>query len=138
MLGRLARYLRFLGHDTEYVRGLPDEEVAARALQEGRRLLTRDRDLARRTPGALCLESIDLGRQLRAVRDAEPLAGYVPNFTRCTVCNGALRPVSGAAAPARPPTGPVFACDRCGHRYWEGSHTARVRRDVERWLRETP
>src|SRR5580658_184832 len=52
MLGRLARYLRMVGLDTAYVPGLTDDEVVRRAGAEGRTLLTRDRQLARRVPGA--------------------------------------------------------------------------------------
>lgn len=136
MLGRLARYLRFLGHDTEYVRGSTDREIAERATREGRILLTRDRALAAQVPGSVHLESVVLAEQLRGVRTAHPELGYTPRFDRCTRCNGALRPAtpeSNEPTPAEVPdhlrgTGKsLFRCTSCGHWYWEGSHTARVR-----------
>ncbi len=136
MVGRLGRYLRFLGYDTEYVRGLDDREIARRALAEGRILLTRDRQLAAGVPGALLLTSADLSDQLRAVRAAYPALRLEVAFERCSLCNGPLapwRPSPGVPLPEELPRErvegglAVFACVRCGHRYWDGSHTARIR-----------
>ena len=137
MVGRLARYLRFLGHDTVYVRGLEDDEIARRALREGRTLITRDRRLADRTPGALWLSSPELREQLRAVRASCPSAGYEVRFDRCTVCNGRLARVEAGQLTELPPSvrgsaGPVFRCTECGHAYWEGSHTRRIREELAR------
>lgn len=135
MLGRLARYLRMAGADTVYVRGLRDEEVRARSIAEGRTLLTRDRLLAGRTPGALLIESAALPDQLRAFRAAVPEFGLEVRFERCTLCNGRLT-LDPGLLPARPaPSFPVptdgrtiYRCLDCGHPYWEGHHTAEVRR----------
>jgi len=143
MLGRLARYLRFLGHDTEYVRGLSDPEIVERIRTEGRRLVTRDRLLARRVPGSILLESPFLPEQLRSIHAAAPDAGYVVTFDRCTLCNGSLRPWPVPERTFWPvdiprttlETGaPIFECAGCGHRYWEGSHTARIRTQIAGWL----
>jgi len=48
MLGRLARWLRILGYDTDYKRVLPDEVLIIDLPGENRWLLTRDRHLAKR------------------------------------------------------------------------------------------
>lgn len=145
MVGRLARYLRFLGHDTEYAQGVDDEVIVAWAQREERQLLTRDRALARRLPGSVLLRSTELSAQLREVRAAAPDAEFAVTFRRCTLCNGALEPwvpVTGAPLPEDLPRERVaaglrvYACARCGHRYWEGSHTERVRRETARWLAE--
>ncbi len=121
MLGRLARYLRILGYDTEYARDTDDEAIRARADSERRILLTRDRELARRTPGAILLRSPRLAEQLAEVRRRLPRIGFAPRFDRCTVCNGELAPAEGEER------GSIYACRRCGQRYWEGSHTRRIR-----------
>jgi uncharacterized protein with PIN domain len=143
MVGRLARYLRFLGHDTEYRRGLKDEEVAAGAVGEGRTLLTRDRALAARVPGALLLRSADLPGQLRELRAAYPTMSVVLSFDRCASCNALLSPWSPPLAGPWPPEVPrsrvegglaVFECAPCQRRYWEGSHTATIRRNLAEWL----
>jgi len=143
MVGRLARYLRFVGHDTGYVRGLSDAEVARRATEEQRTLITRDRELARRVPGALLLDSVELSAQLRRVRAAAPTASFEVAFHRCTLCNGTLETWS-PPPPGEWPAGvprdriaaglPVFRCASCAHLYWDGSHTAEVRERLRAWL----
>jgi uncharacterized protein len=143
MLGRLARYLRFFGQDTEYVRGLSDAEIAHRVLGDRRRLLTRDRALARSVAGTILLPSPYLPEQLRKVREEAPDAGYRVTFDRCSLCNGVLQLwalPTGATPPPGAPSDviaagrPVFACSVCGHLYWEGSHTQHIRAQVAEWL----
>lgn len=147
MVGRLARYLRMVGHDTEYARGLPDEEILRRAESEGRRLLTRDRRLAARSPGAILLPGGEIAEQLRAVHRDSPGASWTPSFERCTLCNGRLArwsPREGEALPDAVPRGrpdaprTLWRCLACGHVYWEGSHTDRVRRQLAEWLGGAP
>ncbi len=138
MLGRLARYLRFMGEDTEYLRDADDDLLAARAVAEGRVLVTRDRELAGRTPGAVLLTSVVLRDQLRSLRRVHPEVEQPVRFVRCSLCNAALVPatpddlrsttkqVPRSAEVARP----VYRCTTCGQLYWEGSHTERIRRTL--------
>jgi uncharacterized protein with PIN domain len=137
MLGRLARYLRFLGYDTVYVRELGDEEVRRLAENEGRVLLTRDRDLARRAGSALLIRSVDVVGQLREVRTAFPHLPGTVRFDRCPGCNAGLRlwraPSETAKWPDDVPrsrTGPVWECPSCARHYWEGSHATGIRARV--------
>jgi uncharacterized protein with PIN domain len=143
MLGRLARYLRFVGHDTLYLRGLDDRAVAERTIREHRVLLTRDRALAARVPGALLLRTVDVAGQLREIRQTHPEARFEVRFDRCSLCNGTLAqgsasealPTAGSAN--RPPAGVVgtfYRCTGCDHLFWEGSHTAAIRASLARWL----
>jgi uncharacterized protein len=146
MVGRLARYLRFFGHDVEGAHGAPDADIARRARETGRTLLTRDRALAARTPGALLLHAHSIGGQLREVRAARPEASFEPRFDRCPECNVALQRASppfqlavrprSAGRPLRPPA-EAFRCPACDQLYWEGSHTARIRTLVRAWLAGT-
>lgn len=141
MLGKLARYLRFLGFDTAYVRGATDGEVVDRARREGRTLVTRDVRLADAFVPSVLLRSPYVADQLRTLHDRFPALDWQVRFDRCTVCNGELRltvaPVAWTEGTPRPRADPmpeVFECTVCAHRYWEGSHTAAVRRDLQRWL----
>jgi uncharacterized protein len=146
MLGRLARYLRFLGYDTEYVRGTPDSEIVRRAGAEGRQVLTRDRLLATRCPGAILLTRTDITGQFTELGKAVPGLRRVVRFDRCSLCNGPLRPVEKIPHSGRPSRGippevrsgqvPLYSCIRCGHLYWDGSHTRSVRTRIARWLDE--
>jgi len=146
MLGRLARYLRFVGCDTVYVRGLDDDAIVELARREERVLLTRDRELARRVPGSLLVASPAVGEQWRAVRAAYPELATAPTFVRCSLCNGVLERADATAAAAAPELPPgvragaeaLFRCGACGHLYWEGSHTARIRERLDAWSRGGP
>jgi len=151
MVGRLARYLRFAGCDTVYVRGLTDEEILDEARREDRVILTRDRRLAGRAPRSLLLTSPFIADQWREVRAAYPGIPSTVTFDRCTECNGSLVRVP----PSSPPSGPsvpvdgvpwdrvalgleLYRCSACNHYYWEGSHTADVRARLARWAQEPP
>ncbi len=147
MLGRLARYLRFCGHDVEYVRSMDDAAISERARTEHRILLTRDRVLARQTPGAVLLRSPEIGEQLREVRAARPDARFELAFDRCPECNARLVPWSPHPHLPWPPELPrdrvehgllVVECPGCGRHYWEGSHAAEIRRKVSAWLSDPP
>lgn len=142
MLGRLARFLRILGYDSEYAQGMPDDAIRDRALGEGRTLITRDAELAERTAGAVLLTSTDLKGQLIALRGKYPQLARAPRFIRCTLCNGTLRVFDqGEAGTSEVPSylleraskGELYRCERCAHLFWEGSHTGRIRE----FLKET-
>ncbi len=146
MLARLARYLRFVGLDVVQVRGLSDREILEQAEREDRRILTRDRQLAARSPRALLVRSPWLDEQWRELRAAWPGLPHVVSFERCSACNGPLAPYLPGTDPGREAGLPkglverglaVFSCTICGHLYWEGSHTARIRGQLSRWEAET-
>ena len=129
MLGRLARWLRLLGHDTLYA-DVGDEELLR--LGETRRLLTRDIELARRGDVPV-IEADELRAQLLEVAPtpARP-------FTRCTACNGELRAATTAEAGKAPPRvreahSEFRACDACGQLYWPGTHFERIRDSLREW-----
>lgn len=146
MVGRLARYLRFVGCDTVYARGRSDDEILRVAQDEHRVILTRDRALAHRAREALLLTSVDLADQWKAVRAAFPGVPSEVAFVRCTECNGALSrytpteedPRTEGVPWERIANGlPLYRCTRCGHLYWEGSHTSRLRNQLAQWAVES-
>ncbi len=143
MLGRLARYLRMLGYDTAYARGSTDPEIAGRAAAESRCLLTRDRPLAARVPGAILLTEVRIFDQVKELHRLCPRLRWELRPLRCTVCNAALVRIA-ADAGTRPPLPervrrsgqPIWGCSACPRVYWSGSHGARLAADLERWLGE--
>ncbi|HEX2091141.1 MAG TPA: Mut7-C RNAse domain-containing protein [Longimicrobiaceae bacterium] len=141
MLGGLARWLRVLGYDAAWEAEIADAELVRRGAGEGRWILTRDRALAEEwwTEGLLRVRSDDPLEQLREVAGVVPLSER-GIFSRCTRCNLPLEGAPAEAVAARVPV-PVRAeqpelrgCPGCGRVYWEGSHTARMRRIVARAL----
>lgn len=163
MLGTLTTYLRFAGHDTAYAleEGVEaDDAVLDLAEREGRRLLTRDRELAARAPGSYLLTERDVEDQLAELA-AQDLDLSVPTEpTRCGACNGRLErvpagePTPGYAptvsdyAADRPADGPddptdasgssedatggfqVWRCVDCGQHFWKGSHWETMREQL--------
>ncbi|WP_416971986.1 Mut7-C RNAse domain-containing protein [Streptomyces sp. 4F14] len=128
-LGTLARRLRLLGVDTAYEStDIGDPALAARSAAEKRVLLSRDRGLLRRRElwaGAYVYDTSP-DTQLR-----ETLTRFAPTlspWTRCTSCNGLLRPATKAEVADRLREGThasydVFAqCGECGKAYWKGAH----------------
>jgi uncharacterized protein with PIN domain len=137
MLGRLAKWLRILGHDTLYFPGLDDRDLVRIARAENRLLLTRDRELTRRKGLKSYLIESDrfedqLGQLLRDLGlDSESLPA------RCARCNTALASISRQEAKGRLPPY-VFQrhdhftlCPHCDRVYWQGTHWQRMRERID-------
>lgn len=127
MLGTLAKWLRFMGYDTAYPGPLGDTELIALSRREDRVLLTRDKELAGRLPGAIRIRSDDLEEQVREVASILPLKLIDP-LSRCSLCNAIL--ISASLQDVRDLVPPgvrtrheeFWRCPDCGRVYWQGSH----------------
>ncbi|MEM4780430.1 MAG: Mut7-C RNAse domain-containing protein [Halalkalicoccus sp.] len=137
MLGKLATYLRMGGYDTVYAldRGIEDDDALVRlAREEARVLITRDVELARRTPESILLHTREVDAQLAELLDA----GFTLSLTdptRCSRCNGPLRRIGSEEktpdfAPA-PDERAVWRCVECGQPFWRGSHWQDVETTLE-------
>ena len=144
MLGRLARWLRVVGLDATYDATSPDPALVRQAAAECRVLLTRDRRLVAelRPARALLVEADAPLEQLRHVVDHFALQPPTELFTRCLLCNAALRPATAEEQAVLVPTaaralsGPVRRCPSCGRVYWHGSHARRMQAALRRVLPE--
>jgi len=133
-LGGLARLLRMAGFDTIYDNNLRDDMAEALAMQEGRVVLTRDRDLLKRRGVAhgAYVRALKSQAQLREVLERFELAERARPFTLCLHCNAPLHAVAKAAVLAQLPvsvaaTQDEFStCDLCHRVYWKGSHWQRM------------
>ena len=131
MLGTLAKWLRFLGYDTAYPGPLDDNDLKALAANEGRILLTRDKELSGRLAGAAYVESDDLDAQFAQVVRAFGLTAK-DAMSRCSVCNALIVAVPKEDARDHVPPGvydrhqEFWRCRQCGRFYWPGSHYDRV------------
>jgi uncharacterized protein with PIN domain len=142
MLGKLAKWLRFLGYDTTYSNDLSEDEYLAQ-VNEGRILLTRNTRLKRKVPKdkLVFIRDNDPKVQLQEIISGLRLQPEPKRFfTRCTLCNEVLDPTEGADVYGRVPDYIWTAhdrfsrCDRCGKLYWEGSHLERNRKEIMRLL----
>jgi len=138
-LGGLARLLRLAGFDTLYENGLADAQIEARAREDGRIVLTRDRELLKRrgiTHGCF-VRALRPREQMREVIDRLDLSRSLRPFSRCLACNAPLAPIDKDAVRDRLPPNVresherFTACTGCGRIYWEGSHWRRMRAIVD-------
>jgi uncharacterized protein with PIN domain len=137
-LGGLARLLRMAGFDTLFDNAWPDHELARLSAQEGRIVLTRDRDLLKRRDilqGCHVL-TLQPEHQWRELAARYPLPGQARPFSRCLPCNVELEPPSREQLQASVPPAVLarhqrfMRCPACRRVYWEGTHWRRMRRLV--------
>ena len=144
MLGGLAKWLRAAGYDAYYAKegtDVSDRTLTAKALEEGRVLLTSDGGFLERKAvrdgdvGFLMVPPLPLEDQLRLVVEHFDL---VRRGSRCMECNGELDVVSREAVAGRVPPGvlrdhdALFLCRGCGRVFWHGSHWRRIGDRLER------
>jgi len=112
----------------------------ARARAEGRILLTRDRELARRGGhDAVLVEERGVMDQLHALARAGLIIPEV-RLTRCSLCNTPLRPARPGEitrakyAPGRGQGRTYYWCVRCRKLYWEGSHGKNLEKRIQEFF----
>ena len=145
-LRKLTRLLRLLGFDTAWRSDAEDASLAQISRDQGRILLTRDRQLLKRnlvTHGAWIRATDPLDQAREVVRRFD-LRGQAAAFTRCPQCNGLLNEVSKKDVLERiPPRTATWLddyteCAQCGKLYWRGTHAERLDRLVRRILDPAP
>lgn len=137
-LGRLARFLRLLGLDTNYERDWADSELVRISTSERRILLTRDVELLKH--GSLthgyCVRATDPREQVTEIIRRFRLGRRLAPFSRCMACNGELAPVAKKDVAHRllPETrshvDDFVMCGSCGKVYWQGAHHPELSRIV--------
>lgn len=131
MLGTLAKWLRFMGYDTAYPGPLSDTAILQLSSDEGRVLLTRDKELASRGPGSVRVRSDDLEEQIQEVASALGLRAIDP-LSRCSLDNTVLEAVAAEDVEASVPAGvrgrqqTFWRCPSCRRVYWQGSHWTKM------------
>lgn len=129
-LGKLARYLRFLGFDTLYRNNYDDAELAQISHEQQRVLLTQDLGLLKRilVTYGYRVRSPYPKTQVKEILDRFDLYPAIVPFCRCSRCNGQLLPVEKAAIlPLLPHFTALhydefFQCQSCKQVYWKGAH----------------
>jgi len=137
MLGKLARWLRMLGHNVKYSSSLSDEKLLKIAKNEHRTLLTRDLELYQRAVAngvqVVYMEGTD---------EAEKLAKLAKKYgfsleinlekSRCPKCNARIKPIDKKLVKGKVPEttykyyDKFWECQKCGQIYWQGAHWKRI------------
>src|SRR3989338_938657 len=138
-LGRLARWVRILGFDSEYFTQDKESTLIIKALQEERIILTRNVRLGRH-PGIrkLHISSNYLSEQLRqALRELQIKPNEALMFTRCIICNEPLANIEKEKVKTQVPEyvfktqSDFVRCPVCKRIYWQGSHWGKVAKTLE-------
>lgn len=136
--GKLARWLRILGLDTDYIATCDISPIVKLARRSGRKVVSRNAVLVKRMGSeGILLESDALEEQIRQVVRTLGEENLAP-FSRCSVCNAELERVRKEAVRGRIPryvyeNHDDFAiCPACGRYYWQGTHWRKMKRKVEK------
>lgn len=140
MLERVARWLRILGFDCAFERGIADAALVRRASDERRVILTRDRDFSRnwKVMNVFFVSAGSTAQQLAEILDRFDLSNRLDPFSRCSRCNAVLEEAQPSEVSGRVPERVAalnkrfMRCPACTRLYWHGSHAARMRAVIER------
>jgi len=133
-LGRLVKWLRILGFDTEYFKEDNYSKLKISALRDQRVILTKNTRLSQ--PRGIKLVQIKsdlLNEQLRELfqeLDIKPDKNLM--FSRCTLCNIELEPVEKDKIKHKVPEfvfntqQDFIVCPVCQRVYWAGTHWGNV------------
>lgn len=141
-LGRLSKWLRILGFDTEYFTESRESSLIIKALQEDRVILTRNMHLGKHAGiKMLQIKSDYSNKQLKQVvkeLDLKPQVRLM--FTRCILCNEILSRIEKEKAKDKVPAY-VFkaqdnfvSCPECRRVYWQGSHWGNAEKTLKEIL----
>ncbi len=129
-LGRVVKYLRFAGFDTQTLHQASRRELLRLAEEQGSVLLTSARTGEESHALCISLPSSDLSKALKILNERFSLAAHYAPFTRCIRCNTSLEVLR------KPPESlPAFVlehfrefrcCPSCEKVYWKGSHYRRM------------
>jgi hypothetical protein len=129
-LGRLVKYLRLAGFDTDFKKDLSDNQIITISVNERRIILTRDRGLLKNhqvTHGYWIRSVYPREQFCEVVRKFDMIKSFNP-FTRCLECNEILVDVGKeeVISQLQPKTKKYFQkfkkCPSCEKIFWEGSH----------------
>ena len=141
-LGKLAKWLRILGFDTDYQSGVAPERFVAAAGEE-RILLTRTRQVRDQNTDRklVFITANDPLEQVNQVIQAVGIGSAdIRPFSRCTCCNILTRQLDRDSVQGRVPdyvweTHAEFkSCSGCGRIYWGGSHIKRSQDIIKRFF----
>jgi uncharacterized protein with PIN domain len=137
MLGSVARKLRIFGFDTLYVAHAHDDEILKTGIEQGRVILTADKELFKRVVKAgargVLVDGGDDVKDLVHILSKNGVTSVDLGGigSRCSVCNGLLEgkkpeqvQVPGRVADYH---SEFYQCVSCGKVYWEGGHLRRIR-----------
>lgn len=136
MLGRLARWVRFMGYHVTYAKeSWSDNDIAEKCKDGSSILLSRDRELCNRVEKSVYVTSSVLDEQLRQFASLfVPVKDKIMRI--CPKCNSDLVDIEKEEVKDHVPegvyrnAGEFWKCISCGKLYWDGTHYDRIIRKI--------
>jgi len=140
MLGRLARWLRILGYDAEYIEENQKSEIIYRSLKENRILVSRNKHLSSRTPlRRVMIKSEKINLQIKQIiQELNLKIKEKAIFSRCSECNVPVKAVKKEGVKGKVPpyvfkTQKDFSiCPKCGKIFWMGTHWKLLKKNLKK------
>ena len=145
MLQRLGSWLRAAGYDTVIAKDAEaDYQLLRRAIDEGRLLVTRDKELSqhRRAKGTVIYIEADTLEQCAAALSAKQAINWLLEpFSRCMKCNSILinatpQQIRSLPLQRKEHIDAAFYCPECKQVFWDGSHVSRMRQHLTDWAKK--
>jgi len=138
-LGKLAKWLRILGFDTEYSCQDNNSSLIVWALRDERVILTRNHRLPQTRGVKIVIIKDELLKG--QVKQVAQILGVQPDpqmmFRRCVICNAQLEGISKEKVKESVPeyvfnTQEEFTtCPKCSRIYWKGTHWGNVQKAID-------
>ncbi len=135
MLGKLAKWMKILGFDTEYHSIIEDHELVEKAVEGKRILLTRDRNLIKRKKlkeYILIRSEVPLEQVKQVLKDKKLKLEQSSLLSRCLICNVKTVPIKKEEVKELVPpyvykTQNNFSnCPECERIYWGATHVDNI------------
>lgn len=146
MLGKSAKYLRMLGHDTLYPPPNDQQELISKAVQENRYIITRSSKLYQKASSQtkiLSLSSNNFTTRFQKIIEKFNLQIEDDKiFSRCLQCNSPLQNIKKSKIEDRLPQkvksyfDNFSWCPTCDKIYWKGGHTERMLNKVKSIIKQ--
>lgn len=139
MLGNVARKLRIFGFDTLYIANAHDDEILNVGIEQGRVILTADKELFKRivkagTRGVLVSGAGGIEDLVHILsKNGVASVNLDGMSSRCSTCNGLLEVRTPEEVRSVVPDkvaeyhNEFYQCTTCGKVFWEGGHLRRIR-----------
>ncbi|HEY4716569.1 MAG TPA: Mut7-C RNAse domain-containing protein [bacterium] len=145
MLGKLARLLRLLGFDAEYVTEVDDSDIEKWSMS-GAIFLTRGRKYEKESKNSVYIVKENYPVfQVREIISALVIDLDVKNFfSRCLECNKLLEQAAEDDVKSRVPEyvrktmNEFSTCPSCRRIYWEGTHRTHMQEMIDVIRKEKP
>jgi uncharacterized protein with PIN domain/molybdopterin converting factor small subunit len=139
-LGKLTKYLRMLGIDSEYKSSYSKDELIKISLKENRTILSKDRNLLKHNEitHGYWIRKANPVEQVREVIIRFDLKNEIKEFTRCLECNQPLIKVEKEEVEDKLPQkvkefqNEFYQCPVCKRIFWKGTHYLKMKELIQK------